>query len=243
MKYIDTYWEKRNLGVNSCQIVVDKDDKASEVINAINTNCKDKDYIEVISDVGRTDVIWKLEDVGFRFIESIVEISLRRKEIIIPRHYLRFQDLIEYVQSTEDEIKIIKSNIETGTLFVTDKISLNRHFGKEQSGKRYSLWMDDLLSKSAKCFSVKYNGQLIGFEVVDCTDNVLELCIGGLIGNINLPGGGIFISIGRAKYIKETNIQRIKTVVSSNNPTVLRLHEETGFKVDKINYLLVRNKV
>lgn len=240
MKYIDTYWEKRNLGLESCRYILSRGDDFIEGLKEIS-ECK-KEYIEVFVDTGNIDLNWKLEQCGFSFLETMFELSVTSKDIVIPEFYKRFLKDVKYKLADKDEIEAVLSQILTGEMFLSDKIALNPKFGPEVAGKRYYNWMSDFFDKQGSCFIVEYRGELMGFEAAEEKDGIINLVLGGVLPKFNGSGLSPLLHIARAEYWLNRGFKKILGHVSSNNFPVLRVHEITGFKIDSAEYVFLKQK-
>lgn len=237
MKFIDTFWERENLGVESGKFIVDSDEDIQKLKEMLDS-CG-KEYVEVDVAPGCMKVLSLIEEKGFHFIETAIELKGSVTDIRIPKAMSRFVDKVSYSISTDDDMRIIRDVISSGEMFLTDKISLNSAFGPQKAGKRYNNWVKELLDGDARCFSIYYMDRLIGFEVSIIEDGIVELLLGG-----GFPEGGVgtgMITVTASyDYWMHQNIKSIKTRVSSNNVSVLKLHELFGLKVDAFRYIFVR---
>ncbi len=238
MRFVDTYWEKENLGVDSGKFIIDSDEDVMQ-IEKILKNCN-KEYLEADVASGCIKSIAVLENNGFHFMETAIALKASVADIDIPKAMKRFIGKVSYDESTVEELRIIGDAINTGTMFLTDKISLNAAFGSKKAGNRYCNWFYSLLQKGAKCFSIHYMGKLVGFELSILKDDTVEFILGG-----GLPGGytgaGMMTVTASYDYWMNHNIKSIETNVSSNNLPVLKLHELFGLRINELRYILAKN--
>lgn len=238
MKIIDTYWEKKNLNVESEKYIINSDDDVEMLKNALAI-CN-KEYIEADVAPGCIKVLSTLEENGFRFIETAIGLGASVSDVIVPKSMRRFAGKVSYVESTGDELQIIKNVIRSGEMFLTDKVSLNPCFGKEKAGNRYGNWVESLLESNARCFSIHYMEKLVGFEISILKEGVLDIFLGGGFPNVGVGAGAITVTASYSYWMNQ-NIKQIKTRVSSNNFPVLKLHELFGLKINDLRYILVKN--
>lgn len=241
MQYIETVWEKRNLGIDSCKFVIERKDDVDLAIQAIH-RCP-KEYIEVYTETGNIELSWKLEGMGFSFLETVFDLSVTKKELMIPLFYKRFLKDITYEKASQEEKKEILSQIRSGTMFLTDKIALNPYFGVEAAGRRYYLWMREYFEKTGDCFAIKYRGSLMGFEAAKESDGVIDLALGGVLPKFEGSGLSPLIHVGRAAYWEKMPLKKIYGHVSCNNFPVLRVHQITGFSLEKAWYVFIKQEM
>lgn len=240
MEYIETIWEKRNLGVESCKFIIHQNECINDIKKKIQ-NCN-KRYQEICIDTGNMQLMWELQKLGFFFAELMLELTadVRKKELHIPEKLERQVSTISYGVAEEKELNIIYQEIESGKIFLTDKIALNPRFGNFIAGKRYSYWIHDELNKGSQCFSIKYKGKLIGFEVAKTKKTYAELLVGGIFDRKGTAGLGLLMGCARVPYWTSQHISKIVTNVSSNNINALKTLEAVGFKVSSAKYVLIK---
>lgn len=236
MNFIDTPWEKRNLGVESGKVIVQSDNDVALLKETLKIN--NKEYMEADVAPGCIKSIRALENSGFHFMETLVELEASVSEIVVPKNMKRFAEKVSYDLSSEEELQIIKSVIRSGEMFLTDKISLNPFFGQIKAGNRYANWVESLLEKDARCFSVHYKDKLIGFEISILEDGKLEFLLGG---GFPKTGAGMMTVTASYNYWTHQDIKSIETKVSSNNLPVLKLHELFGLRTSGLRYVFVKN--
>lgn len=238
MVYMDTPYEERNLGVTSCKFTIQRKDNVQECLEQIS-RCT-KQYQEAVVEAGNIEMIHGLENQGFRFMETMIDLEANRKELVIPRVAQRFLKDVAYEPSTKQEIDAAVAYIRNQVIFSTDKIALNPAFGPGVAGRRYSFWARDLLKEGADCYSFKYKGEVYGFEFVRLENGTARLCLG--TGYVEKGAGtSLITSTASYKHWMESNIEKLATEVSSNNPSVLKLHEMYGLHVVQMRYILSKN--
>ncbi len=239
MTFIETWWEKENLNIDSGKLLIEDSDTVDHVVEELQGI--NKEYLE--ADVGANcfEIISMLEMQGFHFVETAIELKGNLSEIHIPRAGNRFVECVSYIQSTEEELSVIEELIASGEMFQTDKISLNPLFGKKKAGIRYRKWTESLLAQGARCFSIKYRESLIGFEICTCKNGQAELFLGGRFPNTGV-GAGMMTATASYDFWRRQEIQCIITRVSSNNLPVLKLHEMFGMRVNNLRYILVNDQ-
>ncbi len=239
MKVVDAFWEKRNLGVDAVSFHIGPKDTVGDVIPKIEES--GKEYQTAIVDPANPEVMLALQDMGFRFIECTISLSAPAEKMGVPDKLKRFEDRMGYRPASEEEIARIKETVATGTIFTTDKISLDPFFGPKKAGIRYAFWIDDLLSSGSTLYAITYGEEIIAFEIAGLSEGTVEYHLGGMLPSRAGMMLGAAISLPGTLYWKEHGAERFSTEVSSNNPPILKIHESFGFEVTGCRYVLVRH--
>jgi len=239
MKIVDAFWERRNLGVDAVSFYVGAEDALEEIMDAVG-NC-DKEYQTAIVDPVRTDVLLRLQNIGFRFIECAISLSASIETVGVPDYLKRFQNQLGYRPASDEEVERIKKSVGSGEIFKTDKISLDPSFGPKKAGIRYSFWIDDLRKSGNTVFVITYKEEIIAFEIAGISEGNVEYHLGGMLPSKAGRMLGAAISLPGTLYWKEKGAKRISTVVSSNNLPILKIHESFGLKIVGCKYVLIKH--
>lgn len=241
MEKINAYWEKRNLGISTTEINIEREDSIQSVDSAIKTTTTPYQVMRVPS--GKTDCLLFAQENGFRVIELNLQLSKKLTMVKLPQIYQRFADKILVEEVFDKEREFILEQIREQNLFITDKIARDPFFEKGQSGKRYALWTKDLLQKGGKIFIVKYKRESIGFCInIEKKNKVFEAFLGGLFKQYENKGLGFLPLFGNEFSINLQGGQKVLTGVSSNNLPILKLHNQFGYFVDDIYYVLIKHE-
>ena len=243
MKVIEAVWEKRNLGVSCVEIEIARNDRAEDVMEAIQA--REEQYQVVKLPSGRVDLLFPLQDIGFKYIESAIATGMPlSKKPVMPERYASIASRIIGHVATADEVGDLLAMIERGEIFTTDRIALDPAFGREVAGRRYANWTRDLLAAGATLVVSEYDGQRFGFSVDQLSENGKEWhsILGG-----NFPdnhGEGL-AAVGMCKTILKAyscGSRRFVSAVSSNNLPILKIHLECGLKIKSISDVLIRHR-
>ncbi len=93
MKIIDAVWEQRNMGVKTNEIIIDGSESLDEIKSSLSEI--KADYIVVKTPVGRMDINQLLSNLGFSFMETMLQIEHRTDNIIY--HSQRLKDAVESI--------------------------------------------------------------------------------------------------------------------------------------------------
>lgn len=241
MKKKLTPWEKRNLGVeSSIEFEVEQNELWEDICNELANHRESYQVLHIAS--GNTDVLTKAGILGFVPIEMNIQLSRKLDAIELPKIYKRFESAISYNIASQDEKEIILQAICEGNIFSTDKVARDPYFGVAHAGRRYACWTQDVLDQGAELLCMKYKGEIVAFDVcIDQDSGILEAFLGGTVPQFKNSGLG-FISVYLVtKYAIKKNYKKIITGVSSNNMSILKLHEVFGYHVDNMRYCLIKH--
>ncbi len=240
MKIVDAVWEKRNLGVDVTEIVCETSESKEElifVLSKVNTP-----YSVCKIPGGAAELLLCAQEQGYQVIEMLIGMEGKTKELSLPRIYQRFASESFVCDANEEQIGRILQEIESGSIFKTDRIALDPYFGNLMAGKRYSNWIQDLLKKDARMCIGYYKDIPVAFGVnQDKEGSVSDAVLGGVLSSETGVGLG-FLSIyaNLVSAIRHGNT-KVKTHVSSNNPAIIHLHLQFGFQIGGMQYVLVKH--
>lgn len=242
LKFIDAVWEKRNLGVSCVEIEIGRRDSATEVINAIRSRQEQYQVIKLAP--GRPDLMFVIQDEGFRYMETMVELGRRfdgpPETPEICKGYVKD---IGYHYANALETEHVFSEMKKGEIFTTDRIALDPVFSREMAGKRYALWMYDVLTSGrASLAIISYQQKDIGFDIHLNKDRYCELLLGGYFKEYHGCGYGFageYVTINRAY---EEGARAVRTHVSSNNLYALKMHMLFGLRICSLAYVFIKHK-
>lgn len=239
MQIVEASWEKRNLGVSCVEIEIRKTDEVSDVIKEIRN--RTEQYQVIKSPVGRTDMAFAIQKEGFSYIETMFETTRRLVERPVPPEICEpFIKNIDYHIASNAEVKPVLDEINKGSIFTTDRIALDPYFSKQLAGRRYALWMEDVLKdKRASMIISSYKGENIGFSIHIDKGSFYDMVLGGLFHDWLESGLGFVNSYCGIMAAYEQGAKRLKSHVSSNNFTMLKLHLLFGLQISSMtdNYI------
>lgn len=239
MKIIEATWEKRNFGMDTYEISLDKKDLRNfdDAYQKIKSQNFKNSYVVIKMPVGNLEALHKLEDDGYRFLETQLSLVDHFEPLDSEASILSNQEDVktEILPKEKSEWEQIINKITPG-MFDTDRVSLDPKLGKEIACKRYKNWCLDLFEKpNTNLYIKKINDVVFGFsiDVVDEKTGVVDALIGGNFEEFkNMGLGGIMLN--DAKKIKANR----KTTVSTNNLPILKLHQHCGRVIYKERYVL-----
>lgn len=241
MRTIEATWEKRNVGVECFEIEVGKNDTIKEVLDTVHSRNEKYFVAKVLA--GRTDVLLALQADGFHFIEMNIqtEIDLRER----PKPPAVCAKLINhagYHIGDDNEIEKVIAEIRKGSIFATDKISLDPYFSQEIAGRRYAFWSQDVMaSGKAKMIITEYEGADIGFNIVIDKGTYYDGFLGGLFTPYLNSGLGFANVNAAVNSVYDLGGKKMISGVSSNNFHMLKLHMMFGLRIKRLTYNLIKH--
>lgn len=238
MKIIDAFWEEKNLGVTTAEVVIDLDDGAFDVESQLKA--LKKQYIVCKVPSGKSEILYMLQKYGFMYIEDQIEVEHDLHEISRNRIMQRLYDSLDYRVMNEDDINELLCEIENG-MFDSDRISLDSHFSKELSAQRYKNWLLELVGNGAIPYLFSYKGEPAGFIILKTEDQLTyHSVLGG--GYAKFRKSGLGIVIKEMEIVKSLGGKRVITSVSSNNANQVKALIVNGYVPSKIEHVLIKHQ-
>lgn len=236
-----TPWEKRNLGVeSSIEFYVDQNDAWEDIVGELQRHRELYQVMHIAS--GNTDVLWNAGKIGFLPVEMNIQLSKRLDEVTLPRLYRRFEPNISCEAASEEEKRWLLDVIAEGSIFSTDKVARDPHFGCRCAGQRYAHWTREVLDRGAELLCMKYKGRIAAFDVlIDKGNGVADAFLGGTVPEFSAGGLGFLSVYFITKTAMERGFRKITTGVSSNNAPILKLHEMFGYGVESMSYCMIKH--
>lgn len=239
MKIIDTFWEKRNLGVSSKEIIISKSDTIEE-LKKLLPQLIDTEYLIVKVPSPFVYFIEYLTAEGFEFIETIIETSLDLDRFKIPIILEKINTKVTYHEMIE--FNLLFDEINKG-IFNTDRIALDSKFGIDYSSRRYINWLKDELEKGNKIYNIILKDTNVGFFALKkINDEIYDNFLAGLYLNDKNFGLGFSIITKAIEEIRNRGGKRYTTHISTNNVAVFKIYSQLGFIPQEVHYVLKKHK-
>jgi hypothetical protein len=240
MKIVDAYWEKRNLGVETKEIIIEENDSIEEIGSKLSSIVAE--YIVLKVPVGRVDINQFLSDNEYVFIEGSINMVLDVNNAIISPLQERVNSSISYRELVEEnEFENVFNEIRKG-LFNTDRIFLDKFFTKEQAANRYVNWIKDELKKGSQLYEIFYKEKAIGFFTFkQINSDTYFPFLGGIYSDINIVGAGFSITQKPIEEVLKRNGKYISTYISTNNSTIHKSCIQQGFFPNEMKYIFIKH--
>lgn len=239
MKIIDATWEKRNLGVTTLEIRVEQNDCLDDLSSSLDKFNSQYNVVKIPA--GKADMMFFLQENGFKFIEGVVHLTHSLHDIDLNPVQKRLDSAVSYKLMNQTDIEQLYNEIKNG-LFYTDRIFLDSYFTKEQAQNRYVNWISDELTRGTELYKLIYKNENIGFFTFKQIDNgVYYPFLAGVYKKYQTSGLGAIFCYKPIIEARKRNAKLISTYVSTNNSNTLRLHSMFGFATKSISYVFIRH--
>jgi len=239
----DCYWEKRNLGVETVEIGIEKFDVYNkDVFLDLNTKYG---YVVVKVPMNKTEFNFGLAEMGFSFVETQLNISKTFKTFPFEDRIIKtvFPHVSGTIIETNQELDEILGKI-SSDMFSTDRIYIDSKFSHTSSSTRYKNWIESEFSQK-KCIVKKmyYDNENVGFAMTKIQGDTQQRVLGGIFEKYQANGLGIMTASFNFITAKKDNkpFKILKTAISSNNTPVLQIYNYLNFKIDKMTYVFVKH--
>lgn len=237
MKIVEATWERRNLGRDVWEITLGREDMADvgKTLAALNDSRFAGAYVCVKMPVGNLKVLHALEDDGFRFLETQLSLMSRFDADDVMGLCENANAHVEFVTVEKNEAaweRVISKVVPE--MFDSDRISLDPLLGPEIACRRYQNWMRDLLQNpNSELMLMMLDGREVAFNIDIVEGGTRHGMLAGNFPEFKNTGYGLALIAGTPEKHR-----KIRTAVSSNNPQVLRAHQNCGRVVYKEMYVL-----
>ncbi len=238
MKVIDAVWEKRNLGVDTVEFVVDGSENINEIKSIILSS--ERDYNVVKCPTGIFELNCVLAEMGYTYVESMVKISFNLKTISATPILKRICESISYARMNDNDLDELFFEINKG-IFKTDRIALDPHFSVEIANKRYINWIKDEIQKGAEVFKIMYkNNNISFFTYKKIAPNTYYPFLFGIYENYVNSGLGVPCSMKTIEECIKRNGRNI-SYVSTNNHNSLTANLMAGYNPVDVSNVFIKH--
>jgi hypothetical protein len=245
MKIINAYWEERNTGLKTCEILFEKED---DFQNYIDSNPESNYNFSVVKiPVGNLELVHQFENIGYRYLENqiLLTFNVSQVEEINPKWKRLLNGFTCRLINTQEELKSILIEV-SHKMFDTDRFSLDPFWQKDISSKRYHNWILDLFeSGTSQFYIISKNGTEIGFYSSRAESSEMNSCqIAGIYNKFKSSGYIFVLTWFWLIKSKEKEFKRLTTSISSNNRVMLSsLSKVFSFSVREVYIVLRKSSV
>jgi hypothetical protein len=222
MQITNATWEKRNLGVDCNEVVVEVGDTLEQLRIAMLEY--ETDYTVIKVPVGMSDISFYLQSVGYTFIEGFTTCY---HPAVLPNLNSLQQRMVDSVSSKRMSSKDwAQMEIEiNGGMFRDDRISLDPLFTQNQANNRYLGWMNDEKLRGSFFYIITYKHETIGFFVIrELRDSMYFGVISGIYPKFQKYGLGLCLTYYEIFEGIKLNAKRIEHAYSTNNRGATAIH-------------------
>lgn len=244
MKTTDCHWEIDNIGKKTIELMFSKEDRFSP--DDVAKACEGYEYLVAKVQTGNVESLFGLQSMGFKVIETQINISKRYNDFDFNDRLLKFfSDNLLFTEITDLKgMEHILSSI-SSNMFITDRVHLDPHLGPKLGLNRYRNWIRSEFQKGAFLFEFIYRGKNIGFCLFrKISDEIADVFLAGIYEQYQHLGYGILTASSIFLYCRahNINIKKMLTSISSNNTPVVQIYNYLQFKVDSMSYVLVKHQ-
>lgn len=230
---VDAHWDTRNLGVRTAELSFSRGEEVDSA--AIDAVLAEYDYVVAKVEPGAMEAMEALQDLGFAFVECSITMAHTLAGIERSDDELSGYGLAD----TPAAIDYILSRIGEG-IFSTDRIFLDPAFTPEIAAARYVSWIKDELGRGSLLYDVLYGADRIGFFAYkEPEPGVSYPFLIGLYPEFQGRRLGSVLLLESLRASLDRGCTASSTVVSSNNPPIIRAHRNVGSYMDGMRYVFV----
>ena len=240
LKLTHAEWEKRNMGVDCWEVLVEHDDTPEELRE--KAYIYETEYTVVKVPVGMMDICFHLQSAGYIFMETMTFCHREAELLTLGRIQQRIVDNVTYTEMDLADKKLLFDEIENG-LFKDDRVSLDPYFTQKQANNRYIGWITDETNRGGQIYKLVYRNNDIGFftfKVID--EKVCYPYIAGVYKNYQSFGFGFCMNYFEIKEALARNMRRINSAYSSNNRGASAIHLSMGYILNEQYYVFIKHK-
>lgn len=242
MKITDAIWEKRNLGVDTQEIIVEDNDCIENFKKEIKSLTAPYAVLKIPAN--KIDFTWYAEDNHFRFVESQLDIACNISRVLpeAEKLLIRNKNFIVETNNTEEMFGLVASKIKQG-IFYTDRIALDPYFNIEMANLRYANWLLDMKDKENAHLQIMRKGnEIVAFNLNKQQGTISHGLIGGIFKDFQKEPLGLYWGASIITNLSTIDgITNWQTSVSSNNFSVIKIWEYLGMQVSNITSVFVRH--
>lgn len=240
MKIVNTFWEERNTGLRTCEIIFNEGDTIEDFL--IKKTDNEFQYSVVKIPSNNLILLHELEDIGYRFIETQFCISVDASEIeSFNKKWDRIIENTDIERITDpDELEFLLIKIREG-MFKNDRISLDEKFGEKFSSLRYTNWIKDIFNdENFEIYFLLKHSERAGFLVITrVSDREMKSIIAGIFNDHKGHGLSVALIYYYLKLALIKNAKAVITSFSSNNLQMLNTFTRAvAFKTTSFYYVL-----
>jgi hypothetical protein len=240
MKIIDAFWDRKNTGLNTCEILFGERDIFQMYLDA---NVESKyDFSVVKIPVGNLRLVHQMEDNGYRYLENQMLISFEVDQLeeinqkwqrLLPGFTYNLLKELEGINSIIGEVN--------NKMFENDRFSLDPYWRTNVSSLRYTNWIRDMFEKKGTNFYLmKKNNEPVGFFTIKhISEHICNCPIAGIYSKFKSHGYFFALAWFWLEESKKLGYKKLLTSISTNNKAIHSfLSKVFFFRVNEILIVL-----
>ena len=243
MECIHASWERKNLGVDSYEILLSPTDTVPAIIEEEKrVVAQGARYIVLKTPVNCPHLLFTLPTLGYTFVEMVFHVCIKRNQYHIREDVARFdRGLTVHAITEEADSARISQRIAQG-IFVSDRVSVDPAFSLALSSQRYINWIHTMRQGGATLYEVRLKEKPIGFFVIERkSPTTVDPVLMGLYDAQNDRGLGALLHKKTLDTCFTYDCTQLTSTVVSNNAKVLRIYVHAGATLSDTLYTYVKH--
>jgi len=236
MKVVDAFWELRNLGLKTIEVLIEPHDE----LDNFDLSKYSADYEVVKVPIELNKWLFHLQQKGYTFAEILNQSKFQGKiPELRPIEKRMITKLACSQMDAEDKINM-QLNISAG-MFQTDRIALDPYFSISHSANRYIGWIDDEIKMGAVLYNLIFDGVKAGFFILRTKEEGVYASLAGIYNEFKNKGLGLFLNYFEITESRNLGGNILFTAFSSNNLGAEKIHNLLGFNTYKQYLVFIKH--
>ncbi|MDR0434632.1 MAG: hypothetical protein LBH21_06160 [Gracilibacteraceae bacterium] len=239
MKITDATWEKRNLGVTAMEVNLDGSETPADLEQIRALACE---YTVARCPAGAIELMFKLEDMGYRYIETMFDArrDLKNLESALPSMAKRIAAGIVCEPMNEADLAELNRQLRLN-IFYTDRVYVDPGFTPAQAARRYIGWIEDSLANGYEAFKCVWKGKAAGFFVSRAEKGESHVLFVGVYKEYENAGLGTGVIAASLRQAAAAGAKYARGGVSTNNMPSVNAHLALGYRIMATFYVYVKH--
>jgi hypothetical protein len=240
LKIIEATWLKRNMGLQSKEIVIDESDTPAglEQLRGLND-----EYLVARVPTNNIPLMFALEDMGYRYIETNFDLlyDLHRIGEGLNPVAKRVVNSVSYAPMDAADFEELNRQLKLN-IFHTDRVYVDPDFSREQAAQRYIGWFKDATAADYTAYKCKLKDRNIGFFILRTGDDS-HILVAGMYSDYLNSGLGTGILAAPCRCAAELGAKTARGSVSSNNMPSLKANMAIGAQITGASCAYVKHNM
>ncbi|MGN6711800.1 hypothetical protein [Anaerocolumna jejuensis] len=239
MKLTHAVWEKRNMGVDCWEALIQDGDTIEEFLD--NAPKFETEYTVIKIPASMIGFGLELQKYGYFYIETAISCHHDLKMPELNKIQKRLLDEMSYEEMTEIDRQELFGEIDKG-IFTTDRIILDPYFTRKQANNRYKGWIKQETDNGSQIYKMIYRGSTVGFFTYkDIGKGVYFPYIGGIYESYLKAGVGFAQNCFHIEEAVKRSGKKVLGSYSTNNRGAASIHMSMGYILDETTYVYVKH--
>lgn len=239
MKLVDAYWEKKNIGETTVEVIIEEADNISEIEESIQSIIADYQVAKV--PVNSFEYYNLLQKMGFTFVETMVTCVRDMRPVVIPSNREELNKRLRLKEMDEREFDKMQHAVANG-LYYTDRLSIDPHFSMAQSSNRYMNWLKQEWENGNEFYCLMDDDKYVGYLDLKKNDEKSYTdMMTGIFPEYRGNGYAMGFTSKLIDMLRERGAEKVYGDISTNNMPSLQSRLRYGYNIDHMNYIFVKH--